>query len=119
MLVKNPVTRFLYTMGYNGINNIYEYWLDHMNEIRDTYYNQSKSRNPEEDLQSFAYKVRWSSHQGLYLRFEMDRFVRSNKGDLLDFEQLVIKSGGKPFGLVDFNQFSFDNDLSSRQVDFR
>jgi hypothetical protein len=67
MLVKNPITSFLYKCGYNGIENIHEYWIENKDAIMNSYKKLNKGKTVQEDIIAFKYKVRWGSTFGLFI----------------------------------------------------
>lgn len=64
MLHKQSLTYFFYEYGYNGIDNIYEYWNDHKLAILKSY--ESRYSLLEGELKVFDQKVRWASNLGIF-----------------------------------------------------
>ncbi len=121
MLVRNPLTTYLYEHGYNGIDNIYNYWLDHKKDILSSYKLKFKSaKSSFHDVDAFKYKVRWGSHRGMFIRLALDRLLRESKpGTQLGLKDMKAKIGRTLFTIDDFSQITMANDSVAPLIDLR
>lgn len=121
MLVRNPLTTYLYEFGYNGIENIYDYWLGNKNLILLAYNGRRRAKASDlQDLLAFKYKIRWASHIGQFLRLAMDRRIREHQGDkFLEFDSILLKRHFKTRSLSAFSQASFGKDALVTYTDLR
>lgn len=122
MLAMNPICKELYRYGYDGRQNILEYWTENKNDIL-AYL---KRRNPEilnksYFLDDFEAKVRWRSHVGIMLTLETYRILRkSQKDQKLDFKDVHVKVGPRKWGFDDFShQWPLRGELKHGKTDLR
>lgn len=100
MLVKNPITPQLYKYGYNGIDNVYDYWITYREELMPILKRKKQITFPD-DLIAFEHKIRWATFYGLWFRFYIRMHLREPKR-ILDFNDIPIKFGQMVVVLSDF-----------------
>lgn len=119
MLFKNPITSFLYEYGYNGIDNIYEFWIQNREDIIRSYEKRNKRLNIDEELLEFTYKVRWSSYTGLFFRLAIEKLIRTSNNTNFNLSSLTIKQGKSIINLNDFTRLCFKDDDTNNYIDLR
>lgn len=100
MLVRNPITPQLYNHGYNGIDNIYDYWMAYREEIIEIIKKKKRIQLPT-DLDAFEYKIRWATFYGLWFRFYIRMHLRTPR-DVIEFNKIPIKFGTMTMVLPDY-----------------
>lgn len=102
MLVKHIITEQLYKYGYNGVDNICDYWLQHRNDII-KYMGKSRNKMLKEPeiMTNFELKIRWSTLFGMWFRFYIRVNNRLSKS-VFDFQEISVRYGGKEHFLKDF-----------------
>lgn len=119
MLIKNPLTTYLYDHGYNGIENIYEYWLGNKVDIIKSYSRVYPERNISKDLESFEFKIRWACPFGLFIRLAVERLIRISKNTELKLDDIRIRYDGKQASIKDFADFSLGKNKEHHLTDLR
>lgn len=100
MLVNNPVTRLLFKEGYNGIDNIFDYWKQNETWIRKVL---AMSKITSEELVAFEFKVRWASVCGVFLRQSIEHLTRVSKKIELPLNEIKTRDGE---GFMYINDFA-------------
>lgn len=106
MLSKHPITKALYKCGYNGIEDIYEFWVDNHDHVIEYYDSQYYPQDLKGDIYSFRCKIRWGGVFGLFLRLEINQYFRLNKSGSADLSTIKIRFGDKHLGIADFTKFA-------------
>jgi len=104
MLLENPFNYLLFQYGYDGKDNIYEYWIENKEELL-KYFNRRAYNilNKTNYLEQFELKVRWSSPIGALVKFEIRKFIRQNRAGLIvDFKKFNMKYGKHMLNLDEF-----------------
>lgn len=113
MLVKNPITSYLYIHGYKGLESIYEYWFDHRDDIIESYkrlyIDKYSSEVIDETLNTFEHKIRWASNFGQFMRLGFARMLRINKDNVCDFGTLTVRFATRYHSLLDYNKTTYPN----------
>lgn len=111
MLIKNKLTSFLYRYGYNGIENIYDYWISNQDAILEAFNElEHKEDALEEIIREFQYKVRWSSMTGLHLRIEIDKEIVNANGVPLKCQEFSIPYKEKEFYIKTFSEMTLPHE---------
>ncbi|WP_105615342.1 pentapeptide repeat-containing protein [Vallitalea okinawensis] len=122
MLVSNPIISVLFEYGYDGTENIFEYWVEHKSEIIDYIRNEKPSLLLNSRfLEEFEMKVRWGSHLGVLTKFQMRKvFRKAEEGAILDFKDIGFTYGHHRYSFDDLGTVhSFNDSGDSNKTDFR
>ena len=101
MLIRHPITEFIYKSGYNGIDDLYDYWYLNKDDIIDLINRSNKFKLTEELLISFELKLRWTTWIGIWFRFYTKSSLKVTEGHF-DFNAIEIKYGTNILFLDDF-----------------
>ncbi len=104
MIVENPIYKELFYMGYEGVENTYDYWTKNKKEVlRQITINRPEVANDSKYLEEFEAKVRWKSELGLKLLFEISLKLNRMKKTKVDFQTIVVKYNNELISLDEFN----------------
>jgi len=95
------IENHLYSYGYDGIDNIFEYWNKHKEDIIQ-YLNASipNIMSEKENLDVFEKKIRWHSKAGILFRFRIGVEARIlKKSTVLNIDDVTIKFDGSALSL--------------------
>ncbi len=102
MLIKNPITTLLYEQEYKGLENIFDYWMKHRDELLPFIHKKHKKINHfSRELEAFELKIRWSSFYGVLFRFYIKQYIRRPK-TVTEFDKISIKYGTEYMVYSDF-----------------
>ena len=101
MLIRHPITEYIYKSGYNGIDDLYDYWYLNKDDIIDLINRSNKFKLTEELLISFELKLRWTTWIGIWFRFYTKSSLKVTEGHF-DFNAIEIKYGTNILFLDDF-----------------
>jgi len=102
-LNRNPLYRFLFKCGYLGTEDLYEYWIKNESKIIKLYKQEVDSTTFEEDVIEFKHKVIWSTCLGIFLRFEIKKYLRCNIDNKTDFSHVTTVYGDDTLSISEFN----------------
>ena len=105
MLATNPICRELYDYGFDGRQNILEFWELNRDDIL-LYLDRKRPEIRRDDyfLNDFEAKVRWRSYIGIMLTLELSRLLRKSKGKkFVDLSELKVRMGSEYYGFEDFS----------------
>lgn len=101
MLVQNPIVNTIYEHGYDGMDEMFQYWSDHHDNLIDLINkNPFNNFNLPMDLIELEHKIRWASIFGIWFRLYIKISLRK-MGEDFRFED-IITSFGK-------SEYSFDD----------
>ena len=92
-LVRNPLYSFLFKCGYVGTEDLYEYWIKNQSRIIRLYKEKVDELTFDENMIQFKHKVIWSTCLGIFLRFEIKKYLRINRNTRTDFSQIKTVYG--------------------------
>lgn len=119
MLVKHPITEFVYKFGYNGIDDLYSYWYENKEAILELIKKKKKYNYINDGLiQTFELKLRWSTWLGIWFRFYTNLESRKSSG-IFDFKKVPIQYGFDTIYLDDFYEQISGNIAKINTVDLR
>lgn len=102
-LNRNPLYRFLFKCGYLGTEDLYEYWIKNQTRILTLYEQTVDSKTFDEDVTEFKHKVIWSTCLGIFLRFEIKKYLRCNTEIKTDFSHVTTVYGDDILSITDIN----------------
>jgi len=122
MLAVNPICKELYEYGFNGRQNVFEFWT----ENRDDILNYLAQKRPDilgdpYFLRDFEAKIRWRSHVGIQLTLEAYRILRRRKNkEVVDFSDVRIKQGPRYYSYNDLGaMYPLEEPLAEGKTDMR
>lgn len=119
MLVKNPITSFLYFYGYDGIEDIYDFWNNNKTDIIESYKIEIIDKNFEYNLREFEHKIIWSSVCGIFLRFEISMYFDFTHDRETDLSNIKTHYDGNLVSIYDFHKIDKDDYIKSEKTDLK
>lgn len=102
MALKNPVESLLYDFGYDGRENLYEFWNEYRQEfIQFLSSPKAKKYYTKEQLDAFNLQVRWASHYGIFYRLYIEIFF-IKAYEFEGFDNIPMVFSGRKLKLNDF-----------------
>jgi hypothetical protein len=108
IVYSNPMIRKLYNFGYNGVDNISEFWNENRSEIIE-YFRDFYPRLLKDPiiLKKFELEVRWGSRLGMYIRFQIRKSSRlTDINTSFDLDKLATKYGSKYYSISEFSKLN-------------
>jgi hypothetical protein len=102
-LNRNPLYRFLFRCGYVGTEDLYEYWIKNQTKILRLYKEKVDKKSFDKDTTEFKHKVIWSTYLGIFLRFEIKKYLRLSTNIKTNFSHIKTVYGDQLLTIVDFN----------------
>jgi len=111
MLVTHPITEFVYKHGYNGVDDLFNYWYENKDDILKLIKKKNRRLLQDDNLVfTFELKLRWSTWIGRWFRFYTD-IATKNLTKEFDFHKVAIRYGSDTLHLDDLY------DMVSKNVD--
>ncbi len=102
-LVRNPLYRFLFKCGYVGTEDLHEYWMKNQARITRLYKKRVDKQSFDEHMTEFKHKIIWSTCLGIFLRFEIKKYLRINRFVKTNFSQIKTVYGDDRLSILEFN----------------
>lgn len=119
MFHKNPITRFLYSFGYDGIEDINNFWLINKKEVIRHYKLNSNDSDFDYNFQDFEHKIKWASIWGIFMRFEISNYLSLTNDTIANFSKIKVRYDGKFTSISDFNNSLTKSEMSHQGTDLR
>ncbi len=123
MLVLNPLNELLFKYGYEGKENIYEFWIENKEEAIQFFYKKAKKLMKNKLVyMDFEIKMRWCSPMGMQLKYEVKEAIKNGHDINKEYmDEFSFYYDGRNQRLVDFiNTHPLDwCEDNIKQVDLR
>jgi hypothetical protein len=102
MFYKNKLTEFLFQCGYNGYQDIDQYWYKHKDRILELFKSNVSKDEFDRVLKSFEYQIIWRSAFGIFLRFEISKYLENTKDNTANLNEVRTRRGDEKYSVSDF-----------------